>query len=122
MTTYTILSGEGEMIETGLALRDAAAEVLRSDSREFDIREDDDGSFVLWTRQQVANRPWMATKFFSIKTDREAAENEIFAEAVSSERFAGHYEAITDEQYADMLAQFEDAEWAAAEAMELGHD
>lgn len=104
MTTYTILSGEGEMIETGLSLRDAAHEVLTSDSREYEVREDKDGGFTLWSRQQVANRPWAATRFFSIKTDRAEAEAEIFAEVVSSERFAGHCEAITDEQYAEMLA------------------
>ena len=108
MTTYTILSGEGEMIETGLSLRDAAAEVLTSDSREFEVREDKDGGFTLWARQQVANRPWTATKFFSIKTDREAAELEIFEAVVTSERFSGHSEAITDDQYAEMLANLAD--------------
>jgi len=104
MTTYTIINSDGEMLETGLTLRDAAAEVLRSDSREFEIREDDDGSFVLWSRQQVASRPWAATRFFSNKTDREEAENQIFAEVVSHGRFAGHCEAITDEQYAETRA------------------
>lgn len=108
MTTYTILSGEGEMIETGLSLRDAAHEVLTSDGREYEFRTgpDDDSGIVtvLWSRQQVANRPWAATRFFSIKTDRAEAEEEIFAEVVSGERFAGHCEAITDEQYAEMLA------------------
>jgi len=104
VTTYTILSGEGEMIETGLSLRDAAHEVLTSDSREYEVRRDDDGGFTLWSRQQVANRPWAATRFFSVKIDRAEAEAEIFAEVIGSERFAGHCEAITDEQYADMLA------------------
>jgi hypothetical protein len=109
-TTYTILTGEGEMIETGLSLRDAAAEVLTSDSREFEVRADKDGGFTLWTRQQVANRPWTATRFFSIKSDREAAEQEIFEAVVTSERFSGHNEAITDEQYRQMLADLEEGE------------
>jgi hypothetical protein len=111
MTTYTILSGEGEMIDTGLSLRDAAHEVLTSDSRSYEVREDKDGGFTLWNRQQVANRGWEATRFFSIKTDRTEAEDEIFAAVVTSERFAGHCEAIADEQYAEMVAQFsEDGE------------
>lgn len=111
MTTYTILTGEGEMIEAGLNLRDAADAVLTSDSREFDIRADADGGFTLWTRQLVANRPWTETKFFSILTDRAAAEEEIFAAVLLSPRFKGHNEAITDEQYADMQRQFaEDGE------------
>jgi hypothetical protein len=111
MTTYTILTGEGDMIETGLSLNDAAAHVLTSDSREFDIRADADGGFTLWTRQQVAGRPWSKTTFFSILTGRAAAEEEIFAAVVRSSRFEGHNEAITDEQYADMQRQFaEDGE------------
>jgi hypothetical protein len=104
MTTYTILSGDGEMTATGLSLRDAAHEVLTSDGREYEVREDEDGGFTLWSRQQAANRPWAATRFFSVKTGQDEAEAEIFAEVIGSERFAGHCEAITDEQYAEMLA------------------
>ena len=108
MTTYTILTGEGEVIDTGLSLRDAAHEILTSDSRSYEVREDKDGGFTLWGRQQVANRGWEATRFFSIKTDRAEAEDEIFSAVVTSERFPGHCEAITDEAYAEMVAQFEE--------------
>ena len=107
MTTYTILSGEGEMIETGLSLRDAADEVLTSGSREYGIRPDTHGpGFELWVRPHVANRPWAVTQFFSIEIDREAAELAIFEKVVTSGRFPGHNEAITDEEYADMQRQF----------------
>lgn len=108
MTTYAILSGEGETLATGLNLRDAADAVLTSDSREYEIRPDARGpGFELWARQQVANRPWAVTQFFSIKTDREAAELEIFEKVVASGRFPGHNEAITDEQHKEMLANLD---------------
>ena len=110
MATYTILTGEGEMIETGLSLNDAAVGVLTSDSREFDIRADSDGGFTLWTRQQVANRPWTATGFVSFAADRADAEREIFTDVVNGARFLGHNEAITDEQYRQMLVDAEDGE------------
>ena len=109
MTTYTILTGEGEMIETGLSLRDAAAEVLTSDSREFDIRSDD-GVFTVWIRQQVANSPWTATHFVSFAPAREDAEREIFTDVVNCERMRGHNEAITDEQYRQTLPEVEAGE------------
>lgn len=111
MTTYTILTGEGEMIETGLSLADAAHEVLTSDSRQYEIRGDKDGGFTLWSRQQVANRPWAATAIWSVKADRATAEQEIFEKVVTAERWAGHCEAITDEAYAAMVASLaEDGE------------
>lgn len=109
MTTYTILNSDGDVINTGLSLHEAAAEILTSDSREFDIRADDDG-FTLWSRQQVANRGWHKTKFFSVKSDRDAAESEIFQDVVDSERFPGHCEAVSDETYAEMLAAMDDDE------------
>ncbi|AGH48786.1 MULTISPECIES: hypothetical protein [Sphingomonadales] len=105
MTTYTILSGEGEVQAQGLTLTEAAHEILTSDSREYDVRQDDDGGFTLWTRQQVANRGWEMTTFFSTNSDRKQAEDEIFTAIVLSPRFRGHCEAITDEAYAEMLAQ-----------------
>ena len=107
MTTYTILTGEGEMIATGLSLRDAAAEVLTSDSREFDIRSDD-GVFTVWIRQQAANSPWTATHFVSFAPAREDAEREIFTDVVNCEQMRGHSEAITDEQYRQTLTDAEE--------------
>jgi len=105
MTTYTIISGEGEMIATGLSLREAAHEILTSDGRSYEVREHKGLGFALWSRQQVANRGWQATRFLSHKTDRTEAEHEIFSTIVASQRFPGHSEAITDEQYADIVAQ-----------------
>lgn len=102
--TYTTLSGEGEMIETGLSLSEAAHAVLTSDLREYDVREAD-GEFTIWSRQQVANRPWAATIFVSYEDGRDEAEADLFLQVVSIERMRGHCEAITDGQYREMLQQ-----------------
>ena len=97
MTTYTILSPSGAVMETGISLREAADAVLTSDGREYEVRKDDQwGCFILWTRQEVANQRWTSTRFFSVKTDRSEAEDDIFGKVVRAERFPGHCEAITD--------------------------
>lgn len=117
MTTYTILTGEGEMIDTGLSLADAAHEVLASDGRGYEVRElapNRDGSpsgFALWSMDRNRLHAWEETRFSSINTDLDAAKREIFGAIVSAERFRGHCEAVTDEAYAAMLASLaEDGE------------
>lgn len=105
MTTYTVISQHGDVIATGLSLRDAADEVLSSDSREYDVRQDSDGTYTLWSRQQVANRGWTATRFFSVATDRGEAEDEIFRAVVIFGYLSGHHEVIPDAAYAATLAQ-----------------
>jgi len=102
--TYTVISQHG-VIDTGLSLRDAAHEVLSSDSREYDVRQDSDGSYTLWSRQQVANLGWSATRFFSCAASLEEAENEIFRAVIAWGRFSGHYEAIPDSDYANMIGE-----------------
>lgn len=111
MTSYTVIdNGSGEAIATGLNLRDAAAEVLTSDSREYDIREDEDGGFALWSRQQVANKGWTRTVVYSIETDREKAEAEIFGKVIVAD-WPHHPSVMTDEAFADMQRQLaEDGE------------
>jgi hypothetical protein len=104
MTTYTIVSPSGVVMETGISLRQAADAVLTSDGREYAVHKDGRGGFTLWTRHEVANLRWTATRFFSLETDRSKAEDKIFGKVVSAERFPGHCEAITDAAYAEMMA------------------
>jgi multidrug efflux pump subunit AcrA (membrane-fusion protein) len=108
MTTYTVLDTNGDLIATGLTAADAAAEMLTDDGREFDIRAAADGTgFDLWTRQQVANKGWTITAIYSVDTDRAAAEARIFAKVIAAD-WPHHPTVLTDQQYAEMLAELED--------------
>lgn len=109
MTAFTVIdSASGEVIGTGLTAADAAAEVLTSDSQEFDIRAAEDGNgFELWTRQQVANKGWTRTVVYSIEAARDAAEAEIFAKVIAAD-WPRHPTVLTDAQYAEMLAELAD--------------
>ena len=111
MTTYTVIDdNSGEAIATGLTVAEAAAEVLTSDSQEFDIRAAEDGNgFELWTRQQVANKGWTQTVVYSVEDDRAAAEAEIFAKVIAAD-WPRHPTVMTDQQYAEMQAEMADAE------------
>lgn len=110
-TLYTVIdNGSGEAIDTGLTAADAAAVILTDDSQEYDILEDDDGGFMLWTRQQVANKGWTRTVVFSIKTERAEAEADIFDKVIAAD-WPRHPTAMTDEAYRAMMSEFEaDAE------------
>ena len=108
--TYTVIDTNGEAISTGLTTADAAAEVLTSDSQEFDIRAAEDGNgFELWTRQQVANKGWTKTVVYSVKEDLTAAEAEIFAKVIAAD-WPRHPSVMTDQQYAEMQAEMAGAE------------
>lgn len=104
--TYTLLDTTGRAIAHGLSASDAAAEILTSDGREYDIRADDTGGYVLWTRHQVAGLPWTPTIFYSAAENIEEAEADIYAAVVVAERFCGHPEAVTDDQYIEMLTDY----------------
>jgi len=104
MTSYTVIDrSSGEMIDTGLSAADAARIVLTADSQEYSIREDADGGFTLWSRQQVANKGWSKTVIWSIATDRAEAEADIFMKVIAAD-WRGAPEVVTDEQYAEMIA------------------
>ena len=110
-TTYTIVDTvTGEMIATGLTAKQAADEVLSYDSRSYELRPEEDGEgFALWSRQQVANRGWTRTRFFSLAGTEAEAWAEIAEEVVAThDAYApGSHgpEVMTDQQYARMLAE-----------------
>jgi hypothetical protein len=108
MTTYTVIDrNSGEKIDGGLTAAEAARIVLTDDSQEYDIRPSEDGEgFDLWCRQQVANKGWTKTVIWSISSDRDEAEAEIFAKVIAAD-WSRHPEVLTDKQYASMMADLE---------------
>ena len=98
MTTYTVVTPRGDLVATGLSLRDAAIEVLTSGGRDFNIRETE-GQFVLWSRKQIGGVPWHQTIFGSRKPDPEEAEMEIFADVVDFGPMPGFDEVMTDDEF-----------------------
>jgi hypothetical protein len=116
MTTYTTIDrGSGEMLSTGLTATDAAHEVLTDDGRSYELRRAEDGEgFDLWSRQQVANRGWGRTRFFSLGATEGAAWAEIAQEVVDTHdaHAPGSHgpEVMTDAQYREMLAQLAEDE------------
>ena len=93
-TRYTVTDYNGAVVASGLTLSDAAAEVLRTDGREWEVCEDGEG-FRLWSRHQVAGRRWERTVAFSLCEGRAEAEAEIFAEVIAAE-WRGHYVATVE--------------------------
>ena len=100
---FTVVDTDGEPIARNLTAAEAAHIILTDDGREYEIREDD-GGYELWSRQQVANRPWEATVIFTVADTLEEAEAEIFA-AVTSAHWPRHPEAMTDEQFDEIAAE-----------------
>lgn len=103
-TTYAILTRTGEIEAVNLTTADAARHILSHDGCDYDIRRDDDGCHWLWSRQQVANRPWAKTMVLSWAVTADEAEAEIFAEVVGAD-WPRHPEAITMAQLAEMYQQ-----------------
>ena len=105
-TTYTVTDRSGNVIARGLTLSHAAHEILSTDGREWDIRPIDGGGWRLWSRQQVANRPWAETSITSFVSSPEAASDDIFEQVITA-CWPGHYEACTDAGYDRMLAEID---------------
>lgn len=107
MTTYTVIDrSSGEALHTGLTAREAAYEILTYDEREYEIRQDEDGGWTLWSRHQVANRGWERTVLFSIHSNQGEAEADIFAQVIAAD-WPRHPEVMTDTDYARMLAELD---------------
>jgi hypothetical protein len=103
MQKYTVVDIDGEPIARHLTAAEAAHIILTDDGRDYEIRRDELGC-VLWTRQQVANRPWAKTVVFSLADTLAEAEAEIF-DAVISADWARHPEAMTDLQFDAIAAE-----------------
>ena len=109
---YAVVDQSGELIARDLTTEQAAHEILTVDGQEYEIRPDRAGDYwTLWTRQQVANKPWTAI-LGSFGLTIADARADIFAHVVK-EADGGRWwkaEAIPQEEYDEMV------EWFAAEA------
>ncbi len=105
--SFTVIDYNGEAIDRHLTAAEAASIILNHDGADYEIRDGEwKGSkiYELWTRKQVANKPWTKTVVFSFSDTRAEAEAEIFAE-VCAARWPHHPEAISDAQYDEMIAE-----------------
>lgn len=106
MTTYTFIDGDNAI--TGLTMIEAARELLSADSAEYEIRIDPRGGYRLWTRKQVANKPWTQTIIFSLEDSEAAAEEEIARLVIGSGAWeTGNIHVLTDDEYAELQAELE---------------
>ena len=103
MTKFTVINTDGEPIARHLTTAEAAHIILTEDGREYEIREDD-GIFLLWSRQQVSNQKWGKTMILSAADTIAEAEAEIFA-AVILARWPRHPEAMTDAEFDEITAE-----------------
>lgn len=102
---YTVIDKSGNVLDTGLSAEMAAHTVLTDDGCSYDVRKDDD-VWELWSRQEVANRPWSKTICFSLEDTEQAAWADIARQVIARDAFAAGArgpEVMTDEAYAEML-------------------
>lgn len=111
MIKFTVVDTDFEPIARHLSAAEAAHIILTADGRDYAIRPTGDGGFVLWTRQQVANRLWAEPLLFSggrrvcfFADTLAEAEAEIFA-AVIRARWPRHPEAMTDAEFDEIAAE-----------------
>lgn len=115
MTTYTVFQANDSSIFTsGLSLADAANTVLTDDGFEWEIRPDADGEgFRLWasnaSRNSTAYKGLRQSTTWSLASDRETAETEIFGKVIATGPGRSNgMEVVTDERFAAMLAEIDD--------------
>ena len=102
---YTVIDKSGNVLDTGLSAEMAAHTVLTDDGCSYDVRKDGD-VWELWSRQEVANRPWSKTIYFSLEETEEAAWKDIAQQVIERDAYAPGArgpEVITDERYKEML-------------------
>jgi hypothetical protein len=95
---------DGEAIARNLTAAEVAHIILTDDGHEYEIRPTNDGGFQLWTRQQVANKPWTKTLVFSFADTLAEAEAEIFWE-VTRAHWPHLPTAMTDAEFDALAAE-----------------
>jgi hypothetical protein len=107
---YAVVDQGGELIARDLTTDQAARAILTVDSQEYEIRPS--GAYrdywTLWTRQQVANKPWTETLMGTYGVEYEARAA-IFARVVK-EADGGRWwkaEAMPQADYDAMISQAE---------------
>lgn len=111
-TLYTVTDcNSGDMIDTACTAAEAMHIILTDDGHQYEIRPEADGDgFRLWTstysRNSTAWNGLTKSTVYSLEVDAEKAEQEI-AEKVIAAGWPRKPEAMTDERYAEMLAEME---------------
>ena len=102
---YAVVDQSGNLIARDLTTEQAAHEILTADGQDYEIRPDSaDGDYwTLWTRQQVANKPWTATLIGTYDGRRTRAV--IFAHVVKKADGGRWWkaEAIPQDEYDEMI-------------------
>lgn len=105
--TYAVLTQNGDVIDTDLNTAEAAQVILNHDGQDYAIRAAEYG-FELWSRQQVAKRPWHRTVIFSAADNEADAEAEIFQKVIhASHNWRGSPYTMEMSDYNKMLAENE---------------
>lgn len=127
LETYTVEAPNGDVIERGLSLEDAAVAILTYDGRDYQVRPDpvDDQARILMVTQFSHNRSggcgeylpaWLGERVIRSAADldeagnltnREDALTQIWRQVVMTD-WPGHPTAMTDADYDSMLALLDD--------------
>ncbi|WP_377296116.1 hypothetical protein [Rhizobium sp. SGZ-381] len=79
MTKYALTRLDGRILDVGLTLAEAASALLTYDSAEFEVRSDDDGWMVIFTRAaRSGGKKWTTTVFCA------PTEEELFLKVVNA--------------------------------------
>lgn len=114
MTTYTIR--DGETVARGLTTEEAAAWLLNHDGADYEVRAGEECSGVLagerfwelWTRKQVANKPWGRTVVHAIASNEEDGTARIMEEVLRSGHWEGdNLSCFTDQDYDKMMLKLD---------------
>lgn len=100
---YVIINSDGEIMDRDLDLYEAADAIMTSDSREWKIVYAD-GYYSVYCRHPVANRSlWSETNISSCCDTFDKAKLDICKQIVYAGRFTGHYEAIEETTYDEIM-------------------
>ena len=108
MTKYTVFNSDGDVLERGLTLAEAAQTMLTEDNHRYAIQQDADGGFSLWVSQfsaasTLGGRPLVKSVIFSLADSYEAAKAEIFNDIVLFGTGWNGLWVMTDDEYRDEI-------------------
>lgn len=107
--TYVVIDNNGYVIDENLTARQAMDIILTDDSHRYDIRQEGD-TFWLYTSEfssaaaGLGNRPLTKSVICSLADTLEGATDEIALRVIKAQ-WQRKPEAMTTQEYADMLAR-----------------
>ena len=107
-TTYTVLDRHGNVQSDGESLEGAALIVLEYDCHQYEIRNEGDNGFNLWTSQRGGggNVPMTKSVIYSLETDEALATAEIYHKVIQNAEWWDNQSVVTDaDYYADAIAK-----------------